>query len=138
MDRSDLIHLCQMHRRAARLLLTQGHYAEAYYLTGVAAECALKACIAKARRRYEFPDKKLANDSFTHDLDALVKTAGLTNSLQSKKHAEPKFALNWAVLAQWRVDKRYDHQTSRDEAASLYSAFVGRNHGVLTWIRQNW
>jgi hypothetical protein len=40
-------------------------------------ECALKACIAKGTERYEFPDKKRVDASYTHNLQELVKLAGL-------------------------------------------------------------
>ena len=43
----------------------------AYYLAGYAIECALKACIAKATRRYDFPDRKKVDASHTHDLREL-------------------------------------------------------------------
>jgi len=35
-----------------------GFFDGAYYLAGYAVECAIKACIAKGTRRYEFPDKR--------------------------------------------------------------------------------
>ena len=34
----------------------------AYYMIGYCVECALKACIAKQIRRFDFPDKKLVLD----------------------------------------------------------------------------
>ena len=48
-----------------------------YYLAGHAVEAALKACIAKATRRYEFPDKDRANRVFTHDSVKLLREAQL-------------------------------------------------------------
>lgn len=49
---------------------------------GYAVECALKACVAKQVRRYDFPDKKLANEAFTHDLEKLVRVSGLWRLLE--------------------------------------------------------
>jgi HEPN domain-containing protein len=43
--------------KEANVLLRLGLSDGAYYLAGYAVECALKACIAKGTRRYEFPDK---------------------------------------------------------------------------------
>lgn len=43
---------------------------------GYAIECALKSCVAKQVKRYDFPDKKIANEAFTHDLEKLMKVAG--------------------------------------------------------------
>jgi len=46
-------------------------------MAGYAVECALKACIAKQTKRYDFPDKKRVRDVFTHNLETLVKVAEL-------------------------------------------------------------
>ena len=40
-----------------KALLDGGYPAGAYYLMGYAVECALKACIAKQTKRYDFPPK---------------------------------------------------------------------------------
>ena len=58
MDRKDLQTLSRVRLKEATSLLNLGFYDGAYYLAGYAVECALKACIAKGTRRYEFPDKK--------------------------------------------------------------------------------
>lgn len=50
----------------ARALLAARRYA-AYYLAGYAVECALKACIAKQTRRYDFPpDPRSVSRIYTH------------------------------------------------------------------------
>ena len=63
MTRSDLQLLSRMRQREARVLLVNNHFAGAYYLTGYAVECALKAAVAKQVHRHDFPDKKLATDA---------------------------------------------------------------------------
>jgi len=50
-------------------------------LAGYALECTLKADIAKQVKQFDFPDKKLANDSYTHKLTDLVITTGLKQKL---------------------------------------------------------
>jgi HEPN domain-containing protein len=57
-NRKDLQFLARARLTEARALLDAGHPDGAYYLAGYAVECALKACIAKATQRHEFPDKK--------------------------------------------------------------------------------
>jgi HEPN domain-containing protein len=57
-----------MRAEDARILLAAGRYAAAFYMCGYAVECALKACIAKQTREYEFPDLKQVRDSYTHDV----------------------------------------------------------------------
>ena len=64
---------------------------------GYAIECAIKAAIAKQTKRYDFPNKRLAMDSYTHDLKSLIQTAGLWTSFEGAMHSSPPLGLNWAV-----------------------------------------
>jgi len=58
MDRRALQELSRVRLKEARALAAVGLFDGSYYLAGYAVECALKACIAKGTRRFEFPDKK--------------------------------------------------------------------------------
>jgi len=77
MNRTDLRNLSALRAKEARVLLDNDCYDGAYYLIGYAVECALKACIAKRTQRYDFPDKRTVNESFTHNLEKLVQVIGL-------------------------------------------------------------
>ena len=68
MDRKHLQALSGIRIREARALAKLGMNDGAYYLAGYCVECALKACIAKATLRHEFPDKKRVDLSYTHNL----------------------------------------------------------------------
>jgi HEPN domain-containing protein len=57
-DRKGLQELSNVRLKEAKALLKVGMADGAYYLAGYAVECALKACIAKETRRYDFPDKR--------------------------------------------------------------------------------
>ena len=77
MNRNDFRRLSEIRKRDALALLSNRQYSGAYYLVGYAAECALKAYIAKSVRRHDFPDRQRVINSYTHDLtklDSLVKT----------------------------------------------------------------
>ena len=63
----------------AEALLGAGRWSGAYYLAGYAAECALKACIAKLTKRYDFPDKDRVSKGYTHNIENLLHLAGLRN-----------------------------------------------------------
>ena len=54
MDRQDFQRLASLRRREAKNLLNSGLYDGAYYLSGYAVECGLKACLvdAKSIRNY--------------------------------------------------------------------------------------
>ena len=115
-----------------------GHYAAAYYLIGYAVECALKACVAKQVKRYDFPDKRLAGEAFTHDLEKLVKVAGLEPELQKDLKANSLLELNWAVVKDWSEGARYELGITNAQARDLYSACTARRNGILAWIKKRW
>jgi HEPN domain-containing protein len=121
MNRKVFQELTKIRVREARTLLDADHYPGAYYLIGYAVECALKACVSKQVKRYDFPDKKFANAAYTHGLEDLVGIAGL--SLDLKRDRNESF--------------RYDLGITRQQARDLYSACTGRN-GILSWIKRRW
>jgi len=81
MNRQELQELSKIRRKEAAALLAAKHYAGAYYLLGYSVECALKACIAKQTNKHDFPNKDLASKAYVHDLEQLIKLAGLKNDL---------------------------------------------------------
>ncbi|MCC6369347.1 MAG: HEPN domain-containing protein [Bryobacterales bacterium] len=122
----------------ARALLAAGRFAAAYYLAGYAVECALKACIAKQTRRYDFPsERKWSEKVFTHDLSGLLKHAKLEALLSADARARIEFAANWNTVKDWGEESRYQ-ATSRQNAEALYRAVADRRHGVLRWLKQHW
>ncbi len=138
--------MCAWARRASELrirlveadaLLRGGHFSGAYYLSGYAVECGLKACIARATQRYSFPDRNIVNRSYTHNLAELVKVAELESDLLRLQQTNRQFALNWAVVKDWSEESRY-RVLRQQQAIDLYTAIVQRRHGVMTWIRQHW
>lgn len=136
-DRYHLQELSRTRQREARLLLASGEWSDAYYVSGYAAECALKACIARATRPNEFPDKNFAEKVWTHDLVRLVAHAGLEPELQQRSAAEPDFEINWGIVKDWSEKSRYDLK-SEPEARDLLRALSARKYGILPWIRRRW
>jgi HEPN domain-containing protein len=138
MNRDALQRVSVQRRREAAALLRAGFYPGAYYLVGYAVECALKACIAKQTARYDFPNKRLAQQAWTHNLEELIGLAGLGPDLLRDRKASPKLSINWAITKDWDEGSRYDVTITRAQARDLYSACTARQNGVLTWIRQRW
>jgi len=136
--RTDLQNLARMRLREARRLLSAREYCGAYYLTGLAVECAIKARIARDTQRHEFPDKTRAGKCFDHDLEKLVKLAGLNTSLTAQCTLEPIFDANWGIVKDWKVECRYNPSMTRADAQAIYSAVASRRNGILRWLRQNW
>lgn len=137
MKRRDFQNISRIRINEAHTLLNAGHYPGAYYLMGYAVECALKACVARQVNRHDFPDKSLAYEAFTHDLEKLVRVAGLAPIFSADRRANPALELNWAVVKDWKESSRYELSITGAMARELYSACIGRN-GVLPWIRRRW
>jgi len=134
MNRDDLKELALIKLEDAKVLLENERYDGAYYLCGYVVECGLKACIAKQTKQYDFPDKDIIAQSWTHKLTTLVKAA----KLPLKEMAKDKdFAINWALAIRWSEESRYQKHEEK-EARDLYSAITDEKGGVLQWIKQYW
>ena len=138
MNRADLQEISSLRVEEARVLLRNGYYSGAYYLIGYAVECALKACIAKQIRRYDFPDRKLVNDSYTHDLERLLGVSGLKEELDSESAGNQALEENWSIVKDWSEQSRYRSDIPENEARDLFSAVTVRRNGVLSWLMRWW
>ena len=118
------------------MLLAADCYHGAYYLAGYALECLLKACIAKQVREFDFPDKKLANDAYTHDLANLVVTAGLKQKLSQHEQQDLKFSANWMTAKGWSEEYRYELSINQQDALNLVNAIIDNESGVLPWLKK--
>ncbi|MSQ53087.1 MAG: DNA-binding protein [Betaproteobacteria bacterium] len=138
MTRQELHDLSRLRVREARALLNARHHAGAYYLLGYSVECALKACIARKVRKFDFPDKKTVNDSYVHDLNQLLGVTGLRDSFLREAKASKALDINWTIVKDWSEQARYSTTISEKQARDLYSAYLSRSNGVLRWIRPSW
>lgn len=137
MNRLDFQRLAAQRRREAAALLSAGQYPGAYYLVGYAVECALKSCIAKRTRRYEFPSRNAA-EAYTHNLEKLLQLAKVDADLDRDKKASSALEVNWSVVKDWSEASRYDLSITQAQARDLYSACTARSAGILAWIRMRW
>lgn len=138
MNRQDLQNLSALRVEEARILLDNGYYSGAYYLLGYAVECALKACIASQVREHDFPDLRRARNRHSHDLQQLVKEAGLEAALRDEVQSNSLFALNWSIVQQWDVDFRYQLDVPRTICQDFLAAVTDDENGTLQWIRMRW
>jgi len=123
--------------RDAQALLDAGQWSGAYYLSGYATECGLKACIARLTNQDDYPNKKFANSCFTHNIEDLVKLAGLEAQRQIETSTNPGFGTNWLVTIEWDEQARYQEWTEL-EARKLFMAVTDSTNGVLIWIKGRW
>ncbi len=137
MNRRDLRQLALIRLRESQLLFRHGKYDGAYYMAGYSIECGLKACIAKQTRRFDFPDKRTVDLSYTHGLSTLMKVAGLEPALQQATTNDRALEVNWTVVKDWSESSRYERHSDK-EARDLLDAIADSNSGVLTWLRRHW
>jgi HEPN domain-containing protein len=135
-DRRDFQVLSRLRLKEAKVLLAARLYDGAYYLAGYAVECALKACIARATRRHEFPDRVRVNACYTHDLTELLRHSGLQSHARTQAQ-DTEFEKNWDTVRLWSETSRYD-RNSEERARKLLKAISDRKHGVLPWLRRYW
>lgn len=136
-NRTDFQELAEMRLREADILFAAGQYPGAYYLAGYALECGLKACIAKLTQQFDYPDKKKANDAYSHSLDKLIKIANLEIAHQLAL-ANAQFQLFWLVAKDWDEESRYKKTLAKNDAEDLLKAIKDPAQGILQWIKSNW
>lgn len=136
MNKTELENLAAIRIKEAEVLLAAGCYQGAYYLAGYALECTLKACIAKQVKEFDFPDKKLANDSYTHNLVSLLIPAGLTQELKEQEKQDREFRLNWAIVIKWSEESRYKFAIKEQDANELFNAITDNESGILSWLKK--
>ena len=143
MNRADFQQLAELRLKEAEALLSAELPEGAYYLAGYAVECALKACIAKRTREHDFPEKKLVNDSHTHDIGNLLRLAGLADQLKIDVEHDVVSETSWETVQRWSEQSRYDMIEGDDvfryfKAGTMIHAVKSEKGGVLPWIKQYW
>jgi len=136
-NRTEFLTLADVRLVEAKALLAAGLFAGAYYLSGYAVECALKACIARQTREGDFPDKERALAVRTHDLVRLARAGGLYAAIQQECGARAPFSESWTAVAQWTEASRYNPIVSQQVAAKLVAAVGSEADGVLPWLRKS-
>ena len=107
----------------ARFLLQHGRWHSAVYLGGYAVECKLKAAVC------EYLGVDVLPSAFhTHEIQVLLRSAGLAEALQLDKSL-------WACFRRidvtWGVEIRYSGKPYRRHEAETFLDDVGR---LLKWL----
>lgn len=137
MNRADYRKIAKQRLKESEILLKNRKYSGSYHLSGYVIECALKACIAKRTKKGEFADLDAVKASYTHNLENLVKSAGLEPELSKRLKASKSFARNWAVVKDWTEVSRYEFH-SKIEAQDLLHSISDPKEGVLIWVYRFW
>lgn len=124
--------LIELRLKEAKILLDQENWDGAYYLVGYAVEFALKVrIIAQLKMSDAFPDKKMADSFFKHELTILRRLARLEEEMDN----DFEISERWGVVKDWSEQSRYEYGKTEKQARGLYEAIV---EGVLPWIKIRW
>ena len=138
LNREKLQLLTDSRLKEAGVLLDRECWTGAYYMTGLAVECALKAYLARAVQQYDFPDKNFVNRAYTHKLKELIQLdPALWGELQMEISGDERLRSNWDTVLLWNDENRYEIVEAQ-HAKSLYAATIEPGSGVMEWIRRRW
>ena len=131
-SRADFEKLTEIRMVEAKHLLIQEDWDGAYYLAGYAVEFALKIrMIARLMKSDSFPDRKLTENFYKHDLTVIRKSAGLDDEMDEDGAVSPQ----WDTVKDWSKQSRYQIGKTKKEAKDFYDAI---ENGVLPWIKAHW
>ncbi|ASB71470.1 HEPN domain-containing protein [Bacillus subtilis] len=131
MNRKDFQEIALMREQDAFTLNEHGRYDGAYYLAGYVLECALKACIAKKTKEHDFPpNKKTIQNIYTHNLNTLLKEAGLS-------FPDKDIEGNWGTVKDWSEEARYKTHNEEDVSEFIIAA-LDPEEGIFQWLKTHW
>jgi len=122
------------HLQEAKFLQSRRRYLSVYANVGFAIECALKAAIMRKHRLNGWPADFRQRGWGTHDLNKLLKYAGLADEMRQEVDAATKVGAAWLTVKDWDNQARYgrleDYSTGRD----MLKAANNPIWGVLSWL----
>jgi HEPN domain-containing protein len=92
-NKARLIELAEAKLEDAKLLLSTGRAANAYYLAGYSVELMLKTIVSARFRTDTLPDRAVSTQVFVHDLRKLIGLALLEVALKEREKADAGFRL---------------------------------------------
>jgi HEPN domain-containing protein len=143
MDRKKMQRVAKARLKDAKALLGRKRWAGAYYMSGYAIECGLKACLLRhlGESGAVFGDEKYLKkllECWTHDLVKLVNLAGLDEEFGVARGANATLDLFWGKVMEWKETSRYEDERPEAEARALYEAVSNKPNGVFQWIQSRW
>lgn len=131
-SKADFEKLMELRLKEAKFLIDQKSWDGAYYLVGYAVEFALKIkIISDLMKTDSFPEKKLADSFYKHELTLLRRLAGLEFEMDN----DPIVSPHWDIVKDWSEQDRYQTGKTERDAKDLYDAVEKE---VLPWIKARW
>jgi len=138
-NRKALQDLAETRLLDANELLSSKRWSGAYYLSGYAVVCALKACVLVyvENTGVIFEDKEYGKKCWTHDIETLVTAADLKTARDADIAFNLALGKNWLTVNKWSEVARYQNKTE-SEARLLFDAITDHADGVMRWIKVRW
>ena len=139
MNRTELQRLSAERIADAHALLAASQWSGAYYLAGYALECALKSCVLAHidKTGIIFEDKKFGERCWTHEVEELVRLAGIAVERDVAAGANVNLRRHWDVAQDWSEASRY-RLIAQADAEELYHALTDATDGILPWVKNYW
>lgn len=135
--RADMLEaLAEDRLSEAKQLLSKKFWTGAAYLVGYCLELNLKAKIARKKFNGYWPPQALAADLHTHDLEILLREAGLLTALLSEPRARTSFGRRWHAVRVWRPSLRYE-RLKQPRAVEMVDAVGNEPDGVARWLKSH-
>ncbi|MFA5892576.1 MAG: DNA-binding protein [Candidatus Margulisiibacteriota bacterium] len=115
--------------RESRILFAKRKFSGAYYLAGYSIELALKAYYCK---QMSFPPKD-TKDLYCHNLETLLLSCGLKESLLNDIKTNHDLGAKWGVITKWSEESRY-LITKKEITRDFLDAIDNKRYGILIWI----
>lgn len=119
----------------ARILLKANKVSGAAYIVGYGVELHLKAIIAERSYAGFWPPVEMASDLHHHNLEILLRQAGLTDALRRAGKDNTELEVNWATARRWSPSFRYQRLRAV-VAEDMVDAVAHERHGVAQWLRR--
>jgi hypothetical protein len=135
-SQSEIKKLAKQKLEAAKCLLENEHYDDAFYLAGYSVELYLKAMICKTLGVDSFFSfDKISKEHYRpfkiHDYEVLLVFSGIYSAFQTAM-SEPEFAKTWDVVEKWNENWRY----ASDLDKGRVKLFVNASEIICSWIQK--
>ncbi|MBK1840288.1 hypothetical protein JHL17_23060 [Azospirillum sp. YIM B02556] len=81
-----------------------------------------------------WPDKSSRRDLYIHDLNGLLKKAGLDAEILREISNAAPLGVAWMIVKDWTIDVRYAKNVRLRDARDIVEAVSSRESGLVKWI----
>lgn len=138
-SQSGIEKLARQKLAAAKCLLENEHYDDAYYLAGYSIELYLKAMICKTLRVDDFylfekvERKEIGRAYKSHNYNDLFILSGIQCKFDTARIEEDGFEDNWEIVSVWNEGTRYEC----DKDPDTVKKFVNASEIICSWIQKH-